>query len=178
MDYKKYLQENHFISSFNKLKKKLRNKRILLYGAGEFFNYIYNNFDFSDLNIIGISDKSFENTNKTFFNNIKIIAPFKINECKPDYVILSILNWQNVLYDNYQKNIFSQDLKILPIINTKISTFENNIQLKFARKIFSNYPNYFTYQYLHKLIQKEEDKNYLQIQKNYNIVQKRLNKTK
>lgn len=44
-------------SEYNKIYKKLENKKVIIYGAGKFFHNL--NFDFSKLNIVGIVDKKF-----------------------------------------------------------------------------------------------------------------------
>ena len=44
-------------SNYNKIYKKLENKKIVIYGAGKFFRNL--DFDFSKLNVIGIVDKKF-----------------------------------------------------------------------------------------------------------------------
>ena len=59
MDYSKYLQENDFEKYLAFLKKKLKNKKVLVYGAGQIFNFVKKNYDLSDINIIGICDKQF-----------------------------------------------------------------------------------------------------------------------
>ena len=59
MDYSKYLQENNFDKYFVFLKKKLKNKRVLIYGAGQIFNFIKEKYDLSGINIIGICDRQF-----------------------------------------------------------------------------------------------------------------------
>lgn len=45
---------------YNKILNKLRNKKVIVYGAGKFFSNL--DFDFSQLNIIGIADKKFKNS--------------------------------------------------------------------------------------------------------------------
>ncbi|MBR3605379.1 MAG: hypothetical protein IKL52_05065, partial [Candidatus Gastranaerophilales bacterium] len=60
---KKYLKKVNFKKEFYNLKNTLKNKKILIYGAGILFETIYKNYDFSDLNIVGISDKKIESEN-------------------------------------------------------------------------------------------------------------------
>ena len=56
----------------DKLSKKLKNKKVLLYGAGLTANVLLENYDFSKLNIIGICDKKFETENREeYFNNLR-----------------------------------------------------------------------------------------------------------
>ena len=125
MDYEDLLEKTGFRFYFEELKQRFKNKRILIYGAGEFFKYLYNNYDFSGINIIGISDKSFETSSETYFENIPIIRFSDIKKQKPDCVLMSILNWQKILLINYQQNIFSKNTKVLPIYRE--SLFDTNL---------------------------------------------------
>ena len=58
-ELKKFLEKNNFSKHLNKLNRKLKDKKIIIYGAGKFFRAIVENYDLSNLNIIGICDKSF-----------------------------------------------------------------------------------------------------------------------
>lgn len=42
-DFSKYIEEINFKSQYKNLVKKLKNKKILIYGAGSFFQYICSN---------------------------------------------------------------------------------------------------------------------------------------
>ena len=50
-----------FIPEFwsKKLNKKLKGKTIVIYGSGLLFQKVLSNYDLSELNIIGISDRKF-----------------------------------------------------------------------------------------------------------------------
>ena len=52
-----YLKAVHAQRQINKLARKYKNKKIVIYGAGEYFQILKNNFDLSNLNIVGIADK-------------------------------------------------------------------------------------------------------------------------
>lgn len=51
------------------LSKKYQDKKILLYGAGEYATEILSLYDFSSLNIIGITDKKFQQEELLFGYN-------------------------------------------------------------------------------------------------------------
>ena len=59
-----YIAEFNFEKHLKYLEKKLKNKTIMLYGAGAFIETIKKYYDLSNLNIIGISDMRFGNSNK------------------------------------------------------------------------------------------------------------------
>ena len=44
-----------------------KNKKIVLYGAGQFCNCVFENYDLSKLNIIAIADARFEDKDKRNF---------------------------------------------------------------------------------------------------------------
>lgn len=173
MNYEDLLEKTGFRFYFEELKQRFKNKRILIYGAGEFFKYLYNNYDFSGINIIGISDKSFETSSETYFENIPIIRFSDIKKQKPDCVLMSILNWQKILLINYQQNIFSKNTKVFPIYRE--SLFDTNLS-KMIENIFYSFPNYMTFRLLLDLQEHREEKAYIQILQNYKKVKKRLRK--
>ena len=55
-----FFNDNNAQKQIDKLAKKFKNKKVVIYGAGIYFQIIKNNFDISKLNIIGIADKKFE----------------------------------------------------------------------------------------------------------------------
>ena len=119
---KKYLKKVNFKKEFYNLKNTLKNKKILIYGAGILFETIYKNYDFSDLNIVGISDKKFESENSAKeFCNIKTYKPDEIINLDIDCILVSIKE-----YDNLIKcfTVKYPNLLILPLVKKpSISTF-------------------------------------------------------
>lgn len=177
MDYGKYLQENSFKSYFSNIKNKLKDKSVIFYGAGEFFCYLYKNVDFSDINIIGISDKSFENSTKTHFENIPIIKPSEIKNHNVDFIILTVLNWQNILFSNYQNSFFTKDCKVIPICKSAFKTTSTSLELRFAEQLFFKYPNFYTFKILAQVKNYNEQTEYAYINKNYaRVIQRIKNK--
>ena len=60
MDHLVYFKQVNAQKQIDRLAKKYKNKKIVIYGCGEYFRIIYDNFDLSKLNIVGICDKKFE----------------------------------------------------------------------------------------------------------------------
>ena len=90
MDYLEYYKKVKAQKQINKLAKKYRNKKIIVYGAGIMADTLFKNYDISKLNIIGVCDKKFETSeNKTFFS----YTGFPPSEIKnlDFYVILVLL---------------------------------------------------------------------------------------
>ena len=75
-NFKSYLDGINFNSRFEKLKKKLKNKSVLIYGAGIFFQYINKNYDLSSLKITGICDKKFNYDARGYYEGYKTLFSF------------------------------------------------------------------------------------------------------
>ena len=88
-----YLKENNAQKQINKLVKKYENKKIILYGAGEFFGILNENYDISKLNIVGIADKKFEDYEQDTFCGYKVLSPDVLKNYEYDVIITT-------LYDN------------------------------------------------------------------------------
>ncbi len=59
-DLLNYLKENLFDTQLKYLIKKLRDKKVIIYGAGKMFKTINDNYDLSAINIVGITDQKFK----------------------------------------------------------------------------------------------------------------------
>lgn len=98
----------------DKLGKKYKDKKVILYGAGIISDIITTDFDISGLNLIGISDIKFETQLLSDFKGYKVIKPSSLAKEK-DAIILIILQeyfraedyFKNELFHNY--GIFKHD---------------------------------------------------------------------
>lgn len=79
----------NFDKHYEKLCHKLKNKKVLMYGAGIMFDYFYQNYDMGKLNIVGISDKKFALDKLDKYNNYKLFAPNELIEQDIDTIIIS-----------------------------------------------------------------------------------------
>lgn len=103
------LQELKLQKKIDKLAKKYKNKKVMLYGAGIYFDEMVANFDLSGLNIIGISDMRFDQ-NSTDYKGFKAFSPDNIKEQNPDIVVICACNsddiedyFEDVLFPQYGK---------------------------------------------------------------------------
>lgn len=108
----KYLKDIKFC-----VPKNFQNKKILIYGAGMMFEEAFKNYDFSELNIVGISDKRFESENSPKeFCGLKTYAPEEINALNPDVILVAVKEYGsilNTLWQNFQIAIYPL-FKVLP----------------------------------------------------------------
>ena len=110
------LENLHFEQRLNLLSKQLKGKKIIIYGAGALFNIMLENYDFSSLNIIGISDRKITPAQEgTLIKSFRGIPLNSISLYNPDCILLAVLNYKPVLED-FKKNLFkTTNIKIIPL---------------------------------------------------------------
>lgn len=117
-DFIEYLEKIHFAKHLSKIAKKLKDKTVVIYGAGSFYQTLMNKYDLSCLNIIAISDRKFINhEDGATFNGYKVCAPDEIKSLKPDYVLVSMIYPINVIEDLEETSLKNVKVKIKPLIN-------------------------------------------------------------
>ena len=124
MNLLKYLEANNAQKQIDKLAKKLKNKRVIIYGAGEYFETILNNYDLSKLNIVAISDLKFVSDINSNTTPYKPIVPDDLKTFDADVIVMALVNDLNVLsiIDNkILKNSKNENMEIRPIITPTIS---------------------------------------------------------
>lgn len=122
------LKEYKFKKQLEKLNKKLKNKTVVIYGTGLLFQKIKENYDLSNLNIIGVSDRKFttEEEGRESFG-YKIIPLEKIVDYKPDYILISTLKFLGIM-DDFKNNVFKgTKIKVLPLVDKPFLTLLKEI---------------------------------------------------
>ena len=112
-----YLYKFHFDKTLPKLVKKLKNKSVMLYGAGVYLELIKKYFDLTGLNIVGIADKRYQNhdDNQEFFN-YKVFSPDEIKKANPDCVVVATKCYVNIIEDLYYNTLKETKIKIKPLV--------------------------------------------------------------
>lgn len=90
MDFKEYFKKVKAQKQINKLAKKLKNKRVVIYGAGQYCRILFDNYDLSKLNIVAVADRSFENEEKRNFYGLNCIAPDELKDFDCDIILLGV----------------------------------------------------------------------------------------
>lgn len=122
------LEEFKFKKQLVKLNKKLKNKTVVIYGTGLLFQKIKENYDLSNLNIIGVSDRKYttEEEGRESFG-YKIIPLEKIVDYKPDYILISTLKFLGIM-DDFKNNVFKgTKIKVLPFVDKPFLTLLKEI---------------------------------------------------
>lgn len=112
-----YLEKNKFGKQLKKLSKKLKGKRVVLYGAGLFFEVLNSAYDLSVLNVVAISDKKFDNVQQgEIFLGYNAIPPAQIEGTSPDIVLVTTEKFINIIdyltFDLLDKT----NIKVKPIL--------------------------------------------------------------
>lgn len=124
MDLNKYLKANNAQKQIDRLVKKYKNKKVVFYGAGEYFQLIDKNYDLSGFNVVGISDLKFAadiNNNPTKYF---AVAPEDLKEFDFDVIIITLVDDLDILYhlDNkLLKHTKNEDKHIVPILSPTFS---------------------------------------------------------
>jgi hypothetical protein len=123
-----YLKQMNFETNLKKLQKKLKSKTVIIYGTGLLFQFIQKNYDLSNLNIIGISDKKYTEKDEGQESlGYKIIPLNKIEEYKPDYVLLATQKFLPIMDDFLNNTFKSSKIKFLPLVDKPFFTLLKEI---------------------------------------------------
>ncbi len=133
-DFVRYLEKKNMQKRIDLLAKKYRGKKIIIYGAGLFSSVIFDKYDLSGLNIIGISDVKFTEE-KQKFKGYDAIYPADISDYNPDLILIATYYYFNVataLFENLQNMHLKTEIKVF----TKDSFFEKvkKLYLELTRK--------------------------------------------
>lgn len=113
-----YLKRVKFEKRLKKLEKKLENKTAVVYAAGSLFKTALKNYDLSKLNIVGISDAKYnESQNGQEDLGFKIIHHTQISQFAPDYVLIGNLNFFNVMKSMYDNIFKGTKTKVIPLVD-------------------------------------------------------------
>jgi len=100
MDFKEFFQKYDAQAKIDKLARRYKNRKIVLYGAGQYATILFENYDLSKLNIIAVADIKFENEEieKSFFG-YRGIAPAEIKDIDCNLILIS--NFDYNMFLNY-----------------------------------------------------------------------------
>lgn len=123
-----YLKKHRFEKQLKRLKNKLKDKSVVIYGTGVLFQYIHENFDLTGLNIIGVSDMKFsEESEGGDFMGYKIIPKKSILNYKPDYVVVAVENYLGLM-ENLELKLFRDTkVRLLPLVRKNFSEIVKTI---------------------------------------------------
>lgn len=109
MDYLQFYKEINVQKQINKLAKKYKNQKIIVYGAGLMSRILFQNFDLSCLNIVGVADAKYTKNSTESFWGHKTINPAELKDFDFDVILIAVKEKKKIL-ENVKYNI---------LINTK-----------------------------------------------------------
>jgi hypothetical protein len=119
-------QENEFLNYFEdiklekhleKISKKLKDKKVVIYGVGVFFQVINAYYDLSKLNIIALSDRKYTtHVEGEKFLGYPVCGPDEIKGLNPDYVLVAIRFFINIIEDLEDNTLKKSKIKVRPLI--------------------------------------------------------------
>lgn len=131
MDLEKYLYEINAQKQIDKIAKKYKGKKVLIYGAGTFFNLICKKYDISALNIVAISDMKFANDTSLNTTDFKAIKPDDMKNFDCDVIMVALLNDLSVAKSIEKNILYGSKNKKVPIVPLLSPTFKYLIKLYF-----------------------------------------------
>lgn len=120
IDFEKFLQECNAQKKIDKLSKKYRNKRIILFGIDDFCITILKNYDLSKLNIIAISDIENNSKLKTQQLDFKYINSKDLSLIDADLILISNYDYNKSLIKLDDEILYlskNSNIEIRPLIN-------------------------------------------------------------
>ena len=123
MDILKYFKDVNAQKQINKLVRKYKDKKIVIYGAGEYFKILNENFNIQDLNIIAIADKKFEASKETNTTKYIPLAPEELKTYDYDVIMVALYDDANLI-DFLEYNLLidtkNEDKEVISIIEPTI----------------------------------------------------------
>ena len=114
IEYLQKVGEQNFI---NKLAKKYKNKKIILYGAGLVAKILVANFDLSKFNIVGIADRRFETSGEQEFLGYKTIKPTELNSIDCEVILFTMKLFKQIEKTLKEKGIRAKMATIIKTSN-------------------------------------------------------------
>ena len=120
-EVEEFLKIQNAQAKIDTLAERYKDKKAIIFGAGEFSRCLFKNYDLSRLNIIAIADRRLEQERTHDFYGIKCIKPQDIKTTEADLVLISALDFVK-FYDILTNTILKDyDIEIAPIIQTNLS---------------------------------------------------------
>ena len=118
-----HLKECGFEKYFKKLVKKLKGKTVVVYGTGMLFELVNDNYDLSQINIVGVSDIKYLSSQEGKLDfGYKIIPLSILEKCDADVILLGVQNYDSIKEEFEEDYFVDKPTKIIPLV--KIPLFK------------------------------------------------------
>ena len=123
LDILSYFKDVNAKKQLDTLARKFAGKKIVIYGAGEYFNILNENYDLSKFNIIAICDKKFETSKDLNTTKFEALIPKELKEYDYDVILVALLRDIQIC-DYLERDILintkNEDKKVLPMIEPNL----------------------------------------------------------
>lgn len=119
MNFQEYLKIYNAQAKINKLAKRYKNKKIAIYGAGQFAYEIFKNYDLSQMNIVAVADLKFQDESKRQFFGYNCIPPNQLGDMDCDLILVANFDYNQfltILDDHILYLTHNQNIEIRPLI--------------------------------------------------------------
>lgn len=110
------LNKNKFSKQLSYLANRLKNKRIVIYGAGQFFQTIADNYDLSVLNIVAISDRNIDEEGVLL--GYPSCPLSRICNYAPDYILVGSWNYIDIIE---KLEVQFDNIPIFPLVKKNVT---------------------------------------------------------
>lgn len=104
-DHMDYAKHKNTRCRVNRLIKKYKNKRVLIYGAGRIADKLFDVYDFSKLNIVGAADRKFKESDIKEVYGYKAVKPNDIKDLEFDIILFTVLHPEKIKEELFEKDI-------------------------------------------------------------------------
>jgi len=110
-DFKDYLEKKKAQKVIDKLAKKYKDKKVVLYGAGFFASDLLKNYDLSKLNIIAVADLKFQDDTNGDYYGYKKVGPYDLLEMDFDFLLITTYDDEPVKEFLFDDLLEGEDVK-------------------------------------------------------------------
>ena len=126
MDFEEFFEKVKAQKQIDKLAKKYKNKKVVLYGAGKYSRELFEEYDLSKLNIVAIADKSFEKQENRNFYELNCVAPDDLRQLDYDVILLTVYD-EALITDFLKEELLvaskNEKVKIKPLVKPSFWLF-------------------------------------------------------
>ena len=124
-----YLKCDDFKLFIEELSQKLKNKSVILYANGVYFDALTDLYDLRQyFNIVGVSDLKYESNNTKEYKNFKVIKPSQISNSSINCILITSPNSTNIQKFLIRNDIVNQNTEFINLSFEKndIDLIKNN----------------------------------------------------
>lgn len=112
-----FFKERDFLENLLRLKKKYKNKKVVLYCNGIYFDALVDSCDLKKyINVIGISDMRYERGQELFYKGFECIKPSNLKDSMAEVILICSPNPESIKKYLLENNICPQKTQISHIL--------------------------------------------------------------